>query len=109
MPNVGLPFNYWAYCVYSICVSVPWEHPGLGNRDFPRLSGQHPGSWWPLCPAGPSPAALTHTAGISHPATSKGEGGEKGVKTSGGESVFPTRIKQFFPLLSREPEYPAAS
>lgn len=107
-PNMSLLFNYWAYCLCSICLTMQWEHPWLGNLCFPRLSGQHPGSGASL----PSRAVTYNAAnipGISQPATSEGEGGEKGVKTDGGESMLRTWIKQNFPLLTREPEYIAAS
>lgn len=106
-PNMSLLFNYLAYCLYSICLTVQWEHPWLGNLGFPRLSGQHRAVVL-ASPVGPWPATLAKTSGISQLATSKGEG-EKGVRTCRGESMLWTWIKQNFPLLTREPEYPGSA
>lgn len=51
------------------------------------------------CPVGPWPTALANISGISQPATPKGEGGEKRVKTYGGESMLRTWTKQNVPIL----------
>lgn len=99
--NMSLLFNYWAYCLYSISLTIQWSHDWetwashvyLGRTQGVVLA----------CPVVSWPTTLANTAGISQPDTSKGES-EKEWKLAG-EKAFWTWLKQNFPLLTREPEY----
>lgn len=101
--NMSLLFNYWAYCLYSISLTIQWEHWWLGNLGFPRLSGQNPGGGASL--PGSDLYAVHWQIQLALASQTLQRVRVRKEWKLAGEKAFWTWLKQKFPLLTREPEY----